>query len=352
MEQAPVKAIHVPIVARPDHDGLPGTSSLEAMLSAIDAYDVDRLSTGDVQGYSLEQYLGLGYFAALARRPAVGAFVTTAATRDPGLHAASLASLDAVTGGRAFMVLGRGDGVVKNLGLRPHTIRETREALLAIRALLTDREARIGDRHVRLPWPDAPGPRVPLYLVAGGPKMMRVAGEVADGAYVATGVTPDNIARAHAWLDAGADAAGRARPDVWWVTRFAIGDTYEEAVATIAESLTSMGNHSLRGADFAERGVPPELWEPLAEYHRRYDWARKNPLPGSGYDNVDLMNELGLTEYFLERFAIVGTPDQVVERMRTLAARGVDQITCLVDSPRELELLGELIPRAKAPVGA
>jgi 5,10-methylenetetrahydromethanopterin reductase len=56
-----------------------------------------------------------------------------------------------------------------------------------------------------------------------------------------------------------------------------------------------------------------------------------------------------LTDYFVERFGVVGTPEQVVARLQQLEAIGVNQVSLashdrgLKGIPGSLELLGEQV---------
>jgi 5,10-methylenetetrahydromethanopterin reductase len=328
--------VTVTLVARPAPD--PARSPvawIDEILARIDHYAIDRLSIGDVQGNHLECFSALGYAAARTRRVALGPLVTNAVTRDVGVLAAAAASLDALSAGRAFMVLSRGDGVVRNLDLAPHTVAQLRQSVVSLRALLDRGRARHDARELTLPWPGRHAGRVPLYLAAGGTQMLELAAQVCDGVYAATGVGEADVRTMRETVE----GVGRETPfDLWWVTRFGIGESFDSAFASAAEGLSSIANHSLRG-DYGARGVPTELRPALAEYHRRYRYARKNPLAGES-SNVDLMISLGLRDYILERFGIVGTPDQVVARLRELERRGVDAVTLLATSPAELDLIG------------
>lgn len=303
-----------------------------------DGSAIRRIAVGDHQGNYLETYSTLGYLAASTERVGLGPYVTNIVGRDPGVHAAALASLDALSSGRAYFVLGRGDGAVRNLGLTSSSIGEMAESIETIRALLTAGEAVTeSGRRITLRWPSYPVD-VPLYLAASGPRMTEVALEVADGLYTAAGLTDERV-------PALRSRVGEMRPDddfdVWWVTRFGLGETRHAALSLVREGLSSIGNHALRGSTFESQGVPPELWRPLGEYHRRYDWARKSAANTDGPTNADLMVELGLEDYFLERFGIVGTPPEVVGRIRELEDRGVDKVVINIHTRRELELFVE-----------
>jgi len=340
--------VTVHVVARPARgEAVADIGWIDEILERVDRYAIDRLSIGDVQGNHLECFSALGYAAARTNRVGLGPLVTNAATRDVGVLAAAAASLDSMSRGRAFVVLGRGDGVAHNLDLPAHTVDQTGEAIVALRALLREGRCEYRGRRIALPWPGCPGERVPIYAAAGGPRMLSMAAAVCDGVYAATGCSEEDV---RVTLDAVADAERATPLDVWWVTRFGIGDSFEDAVAAASEGLSSIGNHALRG-DYAARRVPEQLWHPLGEYHRRYRYARKNPLAAEtavaaespGPSNVDLMNELGLRDYFIERFGIVGTPGQVIERLRELERRGVHSVTMLANSAHELDLIGSQV---------
>jgi len=271
--------------------------------------------------------------------------VTNAVTRDVGVMANALASLDVVSGGRAFCLIARGDGAVRNAGLRPATVSEMRAYFLALRSLLDTGQAHLGDRTIRLPWVGHHPRRVPLYLVAEGPRMLRMAGELADGVFVGAGLTEVVVAESLATIHAGARAAGRdpAELDIWWDTRSGIGLTWADGLHRAKESLASIGNHAFH-AGFEGKHVPAELHDPLREYARRFDYSEK----GTSAQNGPLMEEFGLTEYFVERFGVVGTPEQVVARLRALEAIGVTQISMAshdrgIGGPDSVELLGEQV---------
>jgi 5,10-methylenetetrahydromethanopterin reductase len=309
-----------------------------------DAYGFDRISVGDTQLNSMECYTALAVVALNTRNAQFGPGVTNPVTRDVGVLANTLASLDVFGGGRAFCLLARGDGAVYNAGLRPASVDQTREYFIALRDLLHTGQARLGQRLIRLPWAGKYQHKVPLYLVAEGPRMLRMAGEIADGVFVGAGLTPPVVRTVLAAIREGAQAVGRdlVDLDIWWDTRSGIALTPEDALYRARESIASAGNHAFR-AGFEGKGVPPELHQRLRDYQRRFDYAQK----GTSVQNGPLMEELGLAGYFAERFGVVGTPEQVVARLRELERLGVTQVSMashnrgLKGVPDSIDLLGE-----------
>lgn len=311
-----------------------------------DELGFDRISVGDTQLRNLECFAALGVIAANTSRALIGPGVTNPVTRDVGVMANSLASLDVLSRGRAFCLIGRGDGAVRNAGLRPASFDHARAYFTALRDLLHTGHAQLGERAVRLPWVARLEHKVPLYLVAEGPRMMRLAGEIADGVFVGAGLTPEVVRATLDNIHAGARAAGRdpATLDIWWDTRSGIALTREDALTRAKESLASAGNHAFRGG-LEGKHVPVELHERLHEYQKRFDYSEK----GTSAQNGPLMDELGLTGYFTERFGVVGTPAEVVERLRQLKRMGVTQVSLashnrgLAGVPDSVELIGEQV---------
>ena len=58
------------------------------------------------------------------------------------------------------------------------------------------------------------GVTTPVYIAATGPRVMKVAGEVADGAVLMTGIHPNAVAEARELIADGANSAGRNRDEI------------------------------------------------------------------------------------------------------------------------------------------
>jgi 5,10-methylenetetrahydromethanopterin reductase len=339
------------ILARPE----PGPSgpNVDKFIAAVqkaESFGFSRIVTGDSQLGNLECFSALTLMATVTNRCQIGPQVTNPVTRDVGIMAGALGSLDIISGGRAVWIVGRGDGGVRNAGLKPATVAELREYFLAVRELLEHGETRFRGRTVRYLWPSywpgGPPRKIPLHVVAEGPRMLELAGAVADGVLMGTGLTPDVINASLAKLEGGARSAGRdpREIEVWWSTRCSVAPTFDDALDRGRESLSSAGNHALRG-ELEAKLVPEHLLESIRSFHRRYDYSQKGL---SGGRNAVLMEELGLTRYFCDRFGLVGTPAQLVERLQTLAALGVENVSVQANIrfPGTLELLGEqVLPR-------
>jgi alkanesulfonate monooxygenase SsuD/methylene tetrahydromethanopterin reductase-like flavin-dependent oxidoreductase (luciferase family) len=111
---------------------------------------------------------------------------------------------------------GYGPGFWESLGMPNRPVAVMRDYLTVVRALLAGETVTYDGPALRLRDASlAVGglPRVPVYLGALGPQMVRLAGELADGALL-NWATPDRIAESRRLLQAGATRAGRDPSEV------------------------------------------------------------------------------------------------------------------------------------------
>ena len=92
-----------------------------------------------------------------------------------------------------------------------------------------------------------------VILAALGPKMCRLAGELADGVLL-NWLTPDHARRSAEWVRGGADAARRGAPRVMAYVRAAIGPA---ARARLQGEAARYGAIPAYAANFARMGVSP-----------------------------------------------------------------------------------------------
>jgi 5,10-methylenetetrahydromethanopterin reductase len=266
----------------------------------------------------------------------VAPLVTHPLTRHPAVTAAALASVHELVPGRVAAAIGAGDSGVYNLGMRPAKLETLAEYFKAVRTLLQGQPATWRGKTARVLWPQG---GVPLYLAAGGPRTLELAGELADGVIIALGASPEAIAAADEALARGATRAGRDPRSIerWWWMRGSIADTYEEAVTWSLPSLASVCNHAFRFS-FEGKAVPERWQEPIRQLQARYDFTAHNRF-GADSPNGLLARELGLTDFLVQRFGVVGTPQQVVDRLHELESMGVTGIILRIQTPDRMRFL-------------
>lgn len=149
----------------------------------------------------------------------VGTGIASIFTRTPALMAMSVASLHAIAPGRAVLGLGVSTQIIVDEwhGLTwDQPLERTAEYIQVLRqALQGERLVHKGifyqSQNFRLAV-DAPGD-IPIYLAAVNPKMLRLAGAIADGVLL-TWVPVASASEVVAEIRAGAEAAGRDGKDV------------------------------------------------------------------------------------------------------------------------------------------
>ncbi len=230
------------------------------------------------------------------------------------MHAASLQELSS---GRALLGLAAGASeFLLQAGItQENPLRRTREALVACRALL-DGEAPASVRDSGS-WSAAarllakPEVRVPIYLGAMSPRMLGLAGELADGALPLL-FPPEHFPVAAAQVAAGVERARRHPGEVdvpacVWVS---VAEDPAEARAPLAEKLAFYGP-AFSPYLLARAGLEPEQFRPAAQALATGDAAGARALIS------DEMLQLG----------IAGTPEQVASRCAGLLRAGAQHLS-------------------------
>src|SRR5262249_49898458 len=134
-------------------------------------------------------------------RVLLGIGVTNPVTRHPTVTASALLTLQEASRGRALMGVGVGSTAVRTLGKPPVSRPELGRWVRLGRAL-----GRGGPRAA----PAAePGASAPIVVAGRGPKMLRLAGEIGDGAIVTGSARSGPALRARLdWVQEGRAAAG------------------------------------------------------------------------------------------------------------------------------------------------
>jgi 5,10-methylenetetrahydromethanopterin reductase len=284
---------------------------------AVEAHGFSLLGVSDSPSICRELYTTLALCAASTQRIRLGPRVITPASRHPAVAASGAATLEELAPGRTMLAIGSGDSAAYNVGLRPVSLAELREYAGTIRGLLTDGHADYHGATARFTWSR---PRVPIFLAASGPKTLRLAGQIADGVVVRTGIAPDVVRDSIEQVRLGAKAAGRDPEaiEMWWWPDANVAANRREAIAEITMSLASAGNHLSR---FTTEGkhIPPDLLAKVKRLGERYTFA-DHVAPRSG--NGQLIEELGLVDYLADRFAIVGTPAECIKTIEHAVAAG------------------------------
>ncbi len=322
----------------------PGMSPGEAVELGclVEEVGFDRLGISCVAGWP-DTYQLQALIAARTERIHIGSMVTNPYTRHVAVHAAALATLQELSGGRAFCGLGVGAGL-EELGIDyPRPARTLRETVGGIRSLLAGETAHLDGRTLTLDGaalirpPEQP---VPIAIGTRSEQVMKLAGEVADVALVgARHLTPEIVSRYRGWLAEGAARVGRDVAEVEVLPRVTLCISDDEALAI--DSVKRFAAHYL---DILGPHGPP------VEPDRR-DAIVATLTDATGWyfdlDRHDPPEMLRLVDADLARmFAIVGTPEQCAVQMQDLLDLGFDGVSCnlaAVNRDSMFEGLGETV---------
>lgn len=170
-----------------------------------------------------DSVVAMAAYAAVTRRIRVGSAVTNIWTRNVATLAAEYLTLDDLAQDRILCGLGTWyDPLAAQVGVnRQKQLLAMREVLTTMRRLLTmERVTHLGtfvqveDVVLDVQSGRKTPRRVPFYIGATGPKMLALAGEIADGVLLNYLVSPGYNQMALAQLEIGARKAGRTIHDI------------------------------------------------------------------------------------------------------------------------------------------
>lgn len=295
------------------------------LVKMADGYGVEAIGTYDSAFLGGDAYVRTTLMAYAAERARVGLRPTNPLTREPQVMASFLASIDGLTNGRAFMDIASGDSAVFNMGYTAATRARIEDYVTCIRDLLATGEATYQGRPQRVRWAaEAVRHHIPISICAEGPKMLHLAGRIGDGVICGTGLTADVIEDTIGRIHAGAREAGRdpAEVDIWFTTRTSLHEDRNTAIENVKGSVSSILNHAMRfGLD--DKHVPEELRERIQTYVDGY--VLYDHVLGAG-QNPKRMQELGLTDYAIKRWALAGNPSDWIKRIEELAEAGATKL--------------------------
>ncbi len=273
------------------------------------------------------------------RNITIGPMVTNPATRDITVTASVFATLNEMYGNRTVIGIGRGDSAVRVTNGKPVSVAELRQAVLDLKGLVNGESIDYKGNDLRLPW--ASESRTPVWVAAYGPKMLALAGEVGDG-FILQLADPSIVEWTIKAVKDAAKAAGRNPDDVKICV--AAPAYVTEDIAHARDQLRwfggMVGNHV---ADIVERygeggGAVPQALTDYIKERKGYDY---NEHGQAGNTHTDFV-----PDEIIDRFCIIGPPEEQIRRVQELKDLGVDQFAVYLqhdDKDHTLTEYGEKI---------
>lgn len=342
--------------------------------------DIDYAVRAEVLGYTRlwfadSQMLWSDCYATLAlaadrtSRIGLGTGVAVSGTRPAPVTAASIATINAIAPGRTFLGVGAGNTAMRVMGRKPQRIAEFDRYLRELRPLLRGEEAnvRFGEREVpiRHIMPDHGfvdfAPAIPLHVSGFGPRSLRLAGEHGDGAVLGMPGNPQILEHMLGFVQKGAENAGRTLDRSSFrttaLTTISIlepGETADSPRIRAESGAFAMATVHYAYDQYRQFGQEPppvlaEIWDDYCALLDQVPSERLHQRIHGGHNCWVLPEEERfLSGRLIEATCLVGTRDQLLERLQALNAAGLDEIMILpAFEPRYsvMERVGrELIP--------
>jgi probable F420-dependent oxidoreductase len=308
-----------------------------ALAKQAEEHGFDYVWTFDSHLLWQEPYVIYSQILAETRRVIVGPMVTNPATRDWTVTASVFATLNEMYGNRTVVGMGRGDSAVRVLNGRPSTLQEVRDATHVIRELGNCRPVEHNGSTLQFPW--ARTSELEVWIAAYGPLALKTAGEAGDGFILQ--LADVDVAK---WMISRVkEAAEKAGRDPEKLTFCVAAPAYVGAEDEIDHMRSQtrwfggmVGNHiadivSKYGeASEGNEGFP----QVLVDYIKGRTGYDYNTHGKADNDHVDFV-----PDEIVDRFCILGTPEQHVEKLKALHEIGVDQFSVYLQHDNKEETM-------------
>ncbi|KXB05606.1 methylene-tetrahydromethanopterin reductase [candidate division MSBL1 archaeon SCGC-AAA382A03] len=247
----------------------------------------------------------------------LGPGITNPYTINTAETASSIATISEISDGRAVLGLGPGDKTtLKALGIEwDKPLTRTKEAIQVIRSLLDGERVTTDDmekhslKGAKLNF--EPEADIPIYIGAQGPNMLKMAGKRGNGILI-NASHPKDFDFAVDQIEKGVEEAGRDMDDV---------DVVAYTSFSIAEDVDSAKEAATPPVAFIAAGVPEVVLE-------RHGIAKEEAEKiGKAIGEGDFGTAFGsVTDEMIDAFALYGTPEQCIEKIKGLKEVGVTQV--------------------------
>src|SRR5664280_563712 len=261
----------------------------------------------------------------------MGPGVTNPYVRSPAITAAAVATLYELSNVRATLGIGPGDKATFDALEIEWTkpVSTIKDAIAMMTTLMSGGKTETG---AQLGGVKAVQEKIPIYMGAQGPMMLKTAGGFSDGALI-NASNPKDFAAAVPMIKEGAEEQGKSLSDVDVAayTCCSIDDDAGKALgaAKIVVAFIAAGSPP---PVFARHGLPTDTGAKFGGMLAKGDF-------GGAIGAVD--------DALMEAFSVVGTPAEFVPKIGALGKMGVTQYVAGSpigpDKEKSIKLLGEVI---------
>ena len=318
----------------------------------------------DSQNLFADCYIALAQAAQATSTIKLGTGVTNSFTRHAAVTASAILAVQAESGGRAHLGIGRGDSALAHLGMAPDPVSAFEEYLKRLQGYLRGEEVPfeaggtvesldLADRPVssRIEWMPADLPKVPVDVAATGPKVIAAAARHAERVTFSVGADTERLQ----W---GIEVACAARAEAGLTHTISFGAYVPLVVHDDPEEAMRIGEGEL--SLFARFSVMyGTVIGPASESQRKVLHSIHNAYDMTRHSGADSPQAVVLTAEFARNFGIFGPPSYCADRLSELVELGIDRFILVgtevdpnnPESARAAErLIGEVLPALRKPI--
>lgn len=303
----------------------------------IEKLGFDMLWFVDHQLGMKDVYAAMDIAALNTTKLEIGSAVTQLQTRHPTVTANATTALDEISEGRAILGLGAGWVSVHSIGLQPNKASEIRDGINLIRRLFGGEVIDFNGVEGQLATARR---QIPIYLAVSQPAMLRLSGEICDGAILMGSADPEFCKWQLNFIYQGLEKAKRQRKDIVidLIVTMSIDEDEQKALGDVRAWATS------QAATFHVWKQMPPAWE---KFRLQYKQAAEQ-YHYKDHLSLHAEHKQIVTDEFVQSVAMAGNLKSCIERLKAVAALDIDRISFALLSggrSRRLEQIAkEVIP--------
>jgi len=323
------------------------------LIQLAEGLGYDRAWVPDSQMIWSDCYATLALAAHNTKRIKLGTGVAIPGTRIAPVTAHSIASINRIAPGRVFLGIGTGHTAMRVMGMDPMKIREFREYLRVLKALLRGDEVEytlngvtraIRFLHLDLGFIDVEHP-IPIYVAANGPLALKAVGAFGDGLVSVANERPEVLTSHLAAVEESAKRVGRKLPADFHTAALTTAVLLRPGEKVDSDRVIEQSGSQVAAAlHFAyeiynltkdERAIPrgfDGVWEEYCDY------VEKMPTPAAkrylqihnGHCTFLMPEERRfMTEKTIRASILVGEPAEVIDQIRRAEKAGLKEVGIL-----------------------
>ena len=280
----------------------------------------------------------------------IGTGVAVSGTRPPSVNAAGIATINALAPGRTFMGIGAGNTAMRIMGLPPHLIAAMDQYITELKPLLKGEESTIRHSGQEIPIRHIMQDKgfvnfednIPLYISGFGPRSLGVAGKHGDGAVLALPPEASIMNNIWAMIEKGAMNAGRKLDrDNFYTTALSTmvvldpGEAVDSPRVKHECGAFAMASLHYTYDQYRNFGHQPPaflqgIWSDYTAMLADVPEDRRHQRIHAGHNCWVLPEEEKfVTKELIQASCMVGTQDEILERLFDLDKAGLNQVMIL-----------------------